>query len=361
MEAELKMTGWIFAGVLAAQSAMVFADTTQRSEAAQALRIAADRIEADYIDAAKAPMIAARLRARADALKTSPVSDEALSDEVTTLLRTLSRDQHFGFRHSAKAMPADIFSEKSATETEAAASRTARINNFGVLKVERLPGNIGLIDLDAFTAPERMRKPLAAAMELLRHCDAMIVDLRYNGGGHARGASLAASYFLPEAPSRLLVRFETRKAAEILEIRTEGVLEAPRFLGKPIYILTGPDTFSAAEMFASVLQHAGRAQIIGVQTRGGTNPSLRVRLTPHFGMMLPTTRGVSPAGQGRDGVGITPNLASSMRDALTVARQAALAQLLREKPDDVMADRWKELLAEMPPGATNPTESKSGN
>lgn len=356
----MNVTGWIFAGLAAAQPTMAVAAAAPKSEAAQALKIAADRIEADYIDAAKAPMIAARLRARADALKTRPTPNETLSEEVTKLLRSLSRDQHFGFRYSAEAMPADIFAEKSAADTEKAALRTARINNFGILKAERLPGNVGFIDFDAFTAPERMRKPLAAAMELLRHCDAMIVDLRYNGGGHARGASLAASYFLPEAPGRVLVRFESRDAKETVEIRTEGALESPRFLGKPLYILTGPDTFSAAEMFASALQQAGRAQVVGVQTRGGTNPSKRIRLTPHFGMILPTTRGVSPSGPSRDGIGIKPDIASSSKDAPTAARQAALARLLRDRPDDELADRWKELLTETQSATASVAESKGG-
>lgn len=271
----MKRAGWIFATLLAVQPGALLAAGAKPSEGAQALRIAADRIEADYIDATKAKSIAVRLRAEANALRRRPKADEALAEEVTKLLRTLSQDQHFGFRYSAEAMPADIFARKSNIDAEAAALRTARINNFGILKVERLPGNVGFLDIDAFTAPERMRKPLAAAMEFLRHCDAMIIDLRFNGGGHARGAALAASYFLPENPGRLLVRFETRDAKEMSEIRTEGALEAPRFLDRPVYILTGPGTFSAAEMFASVLQQSRRAAVVGVKTRGGgTRPSV---------------------------------------------------------------------------------------
>ena len=97
----------------------------------------------------------------------------------------------------------------------------------------------------------------------------MIVDLRFNGGGFARGAALTASYFLPEKPQRLLVRLENRDPSQAVEIRTEGPLEAPRFLDRPVFILTGAKTFSAAEMFASSLQQAGRATVVGARTRGG--------------------------------------------------------------------------------------------
>jgi hypothetical protein len=347
MEALMKLTGLICATLLAAQPTTLLAAGTPQSEGAQALRMAADRIEADYIDADKAKAIASRLRAEANALRRRPKADEVLAEDVTKLLRSLSQDEHFGFRYSANPMPADIFAQKSPVDTEAAASRTARMNNFGILKVERLPGNIGFIDIDAFAAPERMRKPLAAAMELLRYCDAMIIDLRFNGGGHARGAALAASYFLPEAPQRLLVRFETRDAKETLEIRTEGALEAPRFLEKPVYILTGPGTFSAAEFFASVMQQAGRARVIGVKTRGGVHPSERIRLTPHFGMMLPTTRGVTPNKASTERGGVTPDEPSTPAEALVKARKTALSALIAARPQDPFAEDWKKALGDL--------------
>jgi hypothetical protein len=176
-----------------------------QNEEVEALRLAGQRIEQDYIDAARA-------REVADALRRRPVTSQgaALADELTQVLRSLSRDPHFRFGYSNEPMPADIFEPKAGGDAEAAARRTARINNYGVVRAERLPGNIGFLDLDQFADPALMRRPLAAAMELLEHCDALIVDLRYNGGGYARGAALAASYFLPEAPQRTLVRLESR-------------------------------------------------------------------------------------------------------------------------------------------------------
>ncbi|HEU0099332.1 MAG TPA: S41 family peptidase [Allosphingosinicella sp.] len=345
----MKISAWLAAGVLIAQSGPGLARTPAHSEAAEALEIAADRVEADYFDEKEAPRIAARLRAEARLARRGSASGEAFAEAMTKLVRALSRDEHFGFRYSPEAMPADIFADKPAAEVESAAARTARINNFGILKAERLRGNIGLVDIDAFTAPERMRGPLAAAMELLRHCDALIVDLRYNGGGHARGAALAASYFLPQAPDRLLVRFETRNAAQSLDIRTEGELEAPRFLDKPVYVLTGPATFSAAELFARVMQRSGRAKVVGVKTRGGGNPSERVRLTPHFGMMLPTTRSLVDGRERLVDASITPDLPVPAKDALVQAQRAALSALLAARPGDVLAESWTAALAALPP------------
>jgi hypothetical protein len=346
----MKSAGWIFAALLTAQSATAAGSRSAGPEAPRALEIAADRIESDYVDPTTAKAIAARLRAEAKALRRRPKADEAVAEDVTKLLRALSRDEHIALRYSPKPMPADIFAPKPVADVEAAALQTARTNNFGILKAERLPGNVGFLDLDAFTAPERMRRPLSAAMELLRHCDAMIIDLRYNGGGHAGGAALAASYFLPETPVQLLVRFESRKAGESLDISTEGALEGPRFLGKPVFVLTGAGTFSAAEMFASVMQKRARATVVGERTRGGVHPSLRVRLTPHFGMMLPTTRNALAEKTSSGGGGITPDRPSSGKDAFVEAHRAALAALLAARPADPLAEDWKKALGRLAPG-----------
>jgi hypothetical protein len=347
MEALMKSAGWIIATTLMAVPTAGPALGPAKPEAPKALEIAADRIETDYVDPVLARAIAAWLRAEAKALRRRPKSDEAVAEDVTKLLRAMSKDEHFALRYSPQPMPADIFAPKPAADVEAAAVRTARTNNFGVLKAERLPGNVGFLDLDAFTAPERMRNPLAAAMELLRHCDAMIIDVRYNGGGHAGGAALAASYFLPETPVQLLVRFQTRNARETLELRTEGALEAPRFLGKPVYILTGSGTFSAAEMFASLMQQRAGAIVVGEKTRGGVHPSSRVRLTPHFGMMLPTTRNALAAEPRSGSGGIVPDRPTAARVALAEAHRAALAGLLATRPGDALAEDWKKALGRL--------------
>lgn len=328
-------------------------------EAAQAMRIAADRIEADYIDAAQAPRLAARLRREADMLGRRPRQGEALAGEVTDLLRAVTSDPHFGFRYSPEAMPADIFAAKPPADRHAAERRTARMNNFGILKAERMPGNIGLIDIDQFTDSSLMRRPLAAAMELLRHCDAMIIDLRYNGGGDAAGAALVASYFLPEDPRRVLVRFESRRPEKAVELRTEGSLESPRFLDRPVYVLTGSGTFSAAEFFTGVLQRAGKAIVVGVGTRGGAHPVERIRLTAHYGMMLPTMRHAMRSGSNPAQRGLVPDQPAEPGQALIVASRAAAAALLAERPQDPLAEKWSELLGKAPTPGDTPKPSRN--
>jgi hypothetical protein len=336
------------------------AGPARSGEAAEAAARAAEAIANDYVDARKASVLAARLRKEAAAISRNGKQGEVLARELTALLQSLSGDAHFRFGYSAETMPPDIFAAKPGGDAEAAAQRTARINNFGVLKAERLPGNVGLIDLDQFTDPARMRAPLAAAMELLRHCDALIVDLRWNGGGHARGAALAASYFLPAGPERPLVRLENRNPAEAVEIGTVSGLDGPRFLDKPVYVVTGPKTFSAAEMFTSVLRQAGRATVVGSKTRGGGNPVTRIRLSDHYALLLPTTRTVVHGGMSWEGVGVVPDVAADEKDALKSAHRAALSALLEARPDDMLAGNWRTLIGELAPPAAAPSQPPSG-
>lgn len=84
----------------------------------------------------------------------------------------------------------------------------------------------------AKTMSSAARRPQPHRFMTRRRRRARALDLGPQGGcigrrrGHARGASLAASCFLPEAPTRRLVRFETRNAKETVEIWTEGALDS---------------------------------------------------------------------------------------------------------------------------------------
>jgi len=351
--------GWSGIALVAAASGAAPAQDGRAAEAAQALRLAAEQVEAQYVDAAAAPAIARRLRDAARTLKRQPRHGKALAAEMTALLRP--HDPHFKFDFNVDAAFAAPSRPPSPANVEAARVQSARVINFGVLKAERLPGNVGLIEIEKFYAPADMQRPLAAAMDLLANCDAMIVDLRHATGGHARGVAMAVSYFLPEAPNRLLVRISGRDPSEALEIKTLGLLKGERFLGKPVYVLTGPSTFSAAEMFVTAMQREAKALIVGTKTRGGGNPSALVKLTPHYAVLIPTSRSVDSSGKSWNGVGVTPDIPVKAADALVAARRAALSALLAASPNDLLADNWRTILAELAAPAAAAASSKEGS
>ena len=82
--------------------------------------------------------------------------------------------------------------EPATPRTADDAQRRLAAVNYGFLKVERLPGNIGFLDLDFFADPDEGGDTAAAAMSFLAGTDALIVDLRFNGGGNSRMVALRA-------------------------------------------------------------------------------------------------------------------------------------------------------------------------
>jgi len=147
----------------------------------------------------------------------------------------------------------------------------------------------------------------------------IVLDLRDNGGGNDEAAFGIAQRFLskpvPGAKSRIRKYSGARKAwgngdewedlepSEILPAR-EGT---PRFHG-PLVLLTGPETASAAEDFAMVLQKSGRAVLVGERTAGDTGQIISFGL-PQGGILWVLTKwDFFPDGRELIGVGIQPDI-----------------------------------------------------
>ena len=91
-------------------------------------------------------------------------------------------------RERAGQEPAAEHRIETAEEREAS-RRAARAQNFGFEKVIRLPGNIGLLELNSFQDPEFAGETAGAVMTFLATSDALIIDLRTSrGGGAMRGS-----------------------------------------------------------------------------------------------------------------------------------------------------------------------------
>jgi hypothetical protein len=65
-----------------------------------------------------------------------------------------------------------------------------RRENYGFSAVEVLPGNIGYLDFFQFYAVKDAGPTAIAAMNFLANADALIIDLRSNGGGYPELRSL---------------------------------------------------------------------------------------------------------------------------------------------------------------------------
>ena len=209
--------------------------------------------------------------------------------------------------------------------------------NFGFERVERLPGNIGYLDLRFFDAPELGGATAAAAMSLLGNSDALIIDLRRNGGGSPEMVALVTSYLYPEGERIHLNDLYWRPGDTTDQFWTQPYVSGPHLDGKAVYILTSSRTFSAAEDFCYNLKNLERATIVGENTGGGAHPGTMVRLSDHFEMFLATGRAINPVSKSNwEGTGVPADVACPADQALSVAHVTAIEKLLEAAtdPDD---------------------------
>lgn len=200
-------------------------------------------------------------------------------------------------------------------------------NNYGFRKVEVLPGNIGYIRFDQFHESEEAREIAAAALAFVINCDALIFDLRHNGGGTRHINQFISSYLFDKALH--LGGMYNRLTDDTTQWWTFDKIPGKRFgPDVPVYILTSSMTFSAAEGFAYWLKDLKRVTIVGETTGGGAHPVHERAVNDRFWMRVPFARAISPVSKTDwEGVGVIPDIKVPASQALEAARQDAAKRI----------------------------------
>jgi hypothetical protein len=261
-------------------------------------------------------------------------SGNELAKLLTEHLQEVSRDKHLRVMCSAKPLPKRSEGKKpDPKERERARAFTKRLNA-GFQKVERLPGNIGYLDLRGFMDPKAAAEPAVAAMNLLANTDALIIDVRKNGGGSPHTVALLCSYLFDEKPVHLNDLY-WRKCNRTEEFWTLKKVAGQRYLGKDVFILTSKRTFSAAEEFTYNLKNLKRATVVGETTGGGGHPGGGFPVGDHLMIFVPTGRAISPITKTNwEGAGVKPDIAVAADKALDTAHQGAIKRLLEKTKDE---------------------------
>ncbi|MGH8495370.1 MAG: S41 family peptidase [Gammaproteobacteria bacterium] len=315
------------ASLLAAPGRAALAYEVTATDRQQVIEQTAALIETRYVFADRGRALAEQLRRDAETDKWRDLNDPKLfAEAVTHRLRELSEDGHLSLDYSEKALPEDdAAAEESYSAGEMERWYGAHLNH-GFEKIERLPGNVGYLDLRVFAPPDMAGDVAAAAMTLLAQSGALIVDLRQNGGGDGAMANLIAAYLLDD--SRETSGSYNRPQDKHTRSTTPAWVPGRRYgAQKPVYILISNKTFSAAEGFAYDLQALGRAVIVGERSGGGAHPFEYRRVHPHFVLSLAEGRSINPITGGNwQGTGVTPDVpvpaGEALDEALELARKA---------------------------------------
>lgn len=292
----------------------------------EAVEKLAEELERKYVF----PEVGARI-ARVIREKGEPDSVDAteMADLLTRLMRDVSGDKHLLVERQVR--PADHAGEPDEGEFRAGLEREARGQSYGVTRVERLAGNVGLVELTGFVEPYLAGEVLSAAMRIVAHCEALIIDLRQNGGGCPETVAMMISYLFDadKDPVHLNDNYH-RPSDKTQQYWTLPYVPGTRYgASKPVYVLTSEQTFSAAEEFAYDLQALGRAVIVGETTAGGAHPGESVRLDDELVAFIPTGRAINPVtGANWEGTGVTPDISAEAVRAPDTAHRHALRSLL---------------------------------
>jgi hypothetical protein len=244
------------------------------------------------------------------------------SERLTRDLQSVTHDKHM----RVFLAPPRTKEKEDETERELRFLRQDARNNYGFVKVERLAGNVGYLDLRGFSPAQYGGATAIAAMNFLANTDAVIIDLRKNGGGDPSMIQLISSYFFKE-PTHLNNLY-WRKGDRTDQFWTLPYVSGKSLADTPLYVLTSARTFSGAEEFSNNMKVLKRARLIGETTGGGANPGGFFPLASGLGMFIPTGRAVNPVtGTNWEGKGVEPDEKVPAADAFNAAYKEALKNI----------------------------------
>lgn len=178
-----------------------------------------------------------------------------------------------------------------------------------------LEGNVGYVALANFYdhSADRLKEEVTRLQE--EGAEALVFDMRNNGGGYLSELTEMLDFLLPEGPI-----FISRDRAG-----NEKVTQSDAAcVDLPMAVLVNANTYSAAEFFAAELQEQGVAVIVGEPT-SGKGYSQQTFALPHGGAMAIST-GAYFTGNGTSliGTGLTLDREVYLTDEGDAQLEAAL-------------------------------------
>jgi hypothetical protein len=273
-----------------------------------------------------------------------------LADRLYRDAQAINHDGHFRI---AALLPLDpAVAEAQQDEDPADVERRRKLNragNYGFKKAEILPGGIGYLRFDQFSRGDEAMAAAAAAMNFMANSNALILDLRYNGGGSASMIRFLCGYLFEE--NAHLINWDIRAENITVQSYSADYVPGKRIAEQPVYILTSNRTFSAAEEFTFDLKNLERAIVVGDTTGGGGHTVASYTFDFdgfRVGIRIPYGRAYNPENnEGWEGVGVMPHIAVPAEQALDAARSDALSKLIEAEPDEQIKGIYQWALADL--------------
>ena len=197
----------------------------------------------------------------------------------------------------------------------------------GNIRWGKLENNIGYLeisDMAEFTTnpdatPEDILQALDSAMNQamldLKTTQALVIDVRLNGGGIDKVSYLIAQRFFDE--ERLVFTKKARNGNTFVnevEIILSPVTDS---YIKPVYLLIGPATVSAAEVFTSAMTELPHVKTIGENTNGIFSDTIDMLLPNGWEISVSNEVYLNSKGESNEYNGITPDFQAILLDKIS--------------------------------------------
>jgi hypothetical protein len=248
-------------------------------------------------------------------------SKQEFSDRISEELVELSGDGHMGV----------MVAEDDDPPTHVLKETVDRFRlNYGFQRVEVLDGNIGYLKINKFHQDDEAEQVADHALGFLGNTDALIIDLTECKGGSPELVRHLLSHFFADGTS--LWSIINRNGETVHEAVSKAGVGSGRLKRDfPLFVLTGPDTASAAELFAYALQSYGKAKSVGQGTVGIAHLVGAQSINQHFLGRFSTYRSTNPVTDSDwEGVGITPDYPAAPDDRLVTAIRMAAEAISRQ-------------------------------
>jgi hypothetical protein len=350
----LRLTHMFAALALVCSSAPVLAqgEPITAAERDSAVHSIAEAIGKEFYNAERAAEISAGLIASIDNGDYAAIDDA--NDLATALTVRLSEeDRHFRvnyvgmdvIREIEASMQAEEDSEEEGHADHGDPYAGLRRTNFGFARVEILAGNVGYIELRQFSPIEPALETATAALNFIGNTDAVIIDVRNNGGGEPSMVQFLISHFLAPGGETLINTFVSRHHEYPEQMWSLPSHPAGNRVDTPLYVLTSGGTGSAAEGFSYHLRAMERAILIGETTYGAGNPGGEFYMEEGYSIFISTGSAHNPITQSNwEGTGVEPHIAVDASTALDEALLRIYTELAgsADDPDIARSLTWAQ-------------------
>lgn len=253
----------------------------------------------------------------------------SLCKVITEDLQKVTKDKHLTVFYRP-GLPVDQSMDQILLEDE---MKKGKVDNYGFHKVERLAGNIGYIDFRKFYSVQIGAETAISVMNYIANTDALIFDLRKNGGGRLEMITFLASFFFEK--STHVNSVYNRSENTLTQEWTQPFVPGKRYVNKPIFLLTSDFTFSGGEAFAYSLQQLNRAKVVGEVTGGGAHPVMFACVEGDIHIRIPNRRSINPITDTNwEGTGVFPDVQMKKGEAFHYSYKKAL-QYVKDKYEPI--------------------------